>query len=84
MIKSIHIYCGLSLTKSVSDEDGGGGRGLRPGSSALRTGAAAAAAALGEQTKQVVAKAHADKGVQERVEAAVQESQALGHSQSCL
>lgn len=66
---------------SVSDEDGGGGRGVRAGSSALRTDAAAAQ--LGEQTKQVVAEAHADKGVQERVEAAVREAQALGHSQSC-
>lgn len=92
LIKSIRIYRWLSLTKSVSDGDGGGGgggghdRGFRVGSSALDSGqrrTGAAAARLGEQTKQLFAEAHADEGVQERVEAAVREAQALGHKQSC-
>lgn len=88
LIKSIRIYRWLSLTKSVSDGDGGGGRarGVRVGRSALNSGQRrtdAAAARLGEQTKQLFAEAHADEGVQERVEAAVREAQTLGHDQSC-
>lgn len=61
----------------MSDEDGVGGRGVRAGSCA--PGEDAAEAPLGEQTEQVVAKAHAHEGVEERVEAAVGEAQALGH-----
>lgn len=64
----------------MSDEDGVGGRGVRAGSSAV--GEDAAAAPLGEQTEQVAAKAHAHEGVEERVEAAVGEAQALGHRPS--
>lgn len=80
LIKSIHIYWWLSWTQSVSDEDGVGGRSVRAGSCAL--GEDAAEAPLGEQTEQVAAKTHAHEGVEERVEAAVGEAQALGHRPS--
>lgn len=44
----------------------------------------AAAAQFAQQLYQLVAKAHPDEGVEERVEAAVREAQAPGHVHGCL